>query len=211
MNDLLPGFADPVLDAQSAFRAVLEAMSRPGRVVTIDRPPEAPAPLAPAAAAVLLTLADADTPVWSDAGEPVAAWLSFHAGCPILPAPRAARFALATGTAPALDALDPGTEEEPQLSATLVLQVAALERPMTAGPEARRSESAAHADKASGSWRLTGPGIEHAHHLHVTGLPADFLAQWRAQRPLFPCGVDVILCAGRQLAALPRTVQIEEG
>lgn len=191
MNDLLPGFPDPVLDAQSAFRAVLEAMSRPGRIIAIDRPPEAPAPLMPAAAAVLLTLADAETPVWSDAADAVAAWLGFHAGCPIVPAPRAARFALATGAAPALDTLDPGTEEEPQLSATMVLQVAALE--------------------AGSGWRLTGPGIEHAHHLHVTGLPADFLAQWRAQRPLFPCGVDVILCAGTRLAALPRTVQIEEG
>lgn len=191
MNDLLPGFADPVLDAQSAFRAVLEAMSRPGRIATIDRPPEAPAPLMPAAAAALLTLADIDTPVWSDAGERAAAWLGFHAGCPIVPTPRAARFALATGAAPMLDALDPGTEEEPQLSATLILQVAALE--------------------AGSGWRLTGPGIEHAHHLHVTGLPADFLAQWRAQRPLFPCGVDVILCAGTRLAAMPRTVQIEEG
>lgn len=191
MNDLLPGFADPVLDAQSAFRAVLEAMSRPGRIATIDRPPEAPAPLMPAAAAALLTLADIDTPVWSDAGERVAAWLGFHAGCPIVPTPRAARFALATGAVPMLDALDPGTEEEPQLSATLILQVAALE--------------------TGTGWRLTGPGIEHAHHLHVTGLPADFLTQWRAQRRHFPCGVDVILCAGTRLAALPRTVQIEEG
>lgn len=191
MNDLLPGFADPVLDAQSAFRAVLEAMSRPGRIASIDRPPEAPAPLMPAAAAALLTLADIDTPVWSDAGERVAAWLGFHAGCPIVPAPRAARFALATGAVPMLDALDPGTEEEPQLSATLILQVAALE--------------------AGSGWHLTGPGIEHAHHLRVTGLPEDFLTQWRAQRRHFPCGVDVILCAGTRLAALPRTVQIEEG
>ncbi|MBR0665595.1 phosphonate C-P lyase system protein PhnH [Roseomonas hellenica] len=211
MNDLLPGFADPVLDAQSAFRAVLEAMSRPGRIVAIDRLPEAPVPLMPAAAAVLLTLADADTPVWSDAGDRVVAWLGFHAGCPIASTPLAARFVLATGAAPALDALDPGSEEEPQFAATLILQVQALERPMDGGPEARRSESAAYADKLGSGWRLTGPGIEHAHHLHVIGAPTDFLAQWRAQRPLFPCGVDVILCAGTRLAALPRTVQIEEG
>ncbi|HEY4253009.1 MAG TPA: phosphonate C-P lyase system protein PhnH [Roseomonas sp.] len=191
MSDLLPGFADPVIDAQAAFRAVLEAMSRPGRVVTIDRPPEAPAPLMPAAAAVLLALADADTLVWNDAGPGAATWLGFHAGCGFAPTPREARFVLATDTAPALDTLEPGTEEEPQLSATLILQVEALE--MGRG------------------WHLTGPGIEHAHRLHVTGAPAGFLAQWQAQRAGFPCGVDVILCAGRQLTALPRTVQIEEG
>jgi alpha-D-ribose 1-methylphosphonate 5-triphosphate synthase subunit PhnH len=191
MTDLLPGLADPVLDAQSAFRAVLEAMSRPGRIVAIPRPPEPPAPLLPAAGALLLALADADTPVWSDAGADVAAWLGFHAGCPLVPNAGAARFVLATGTAPALEALDAGTEEEPQLSATLILQVAALE--------------------VAGGWRLTGPGIEHEHRLRIDGVPENFVGQWRAQRKRFPRGVDVILCAGTRIAALPRGIDIQEG
>ena len=63
MNTLTPGFADPVLDAQAAFRAVLEAMSRPGRVVVAGSALRPPAPLCPAAAAVLLALADADIPL----------------------------------------------------------------------------------------------------------------------------------------------------
>jgi len=45
----------------------------------------------------------------------------------------------------------------------------------------------------------------------VAGLPPGFLAEWEANRALFPRGVDVILCAGDHLAALPRTVRIEEG
>lgn len=183
------GFADPVLDAQACFRAVLEAMARPGRVQGVAAPPEAPAPLGAAAAAVLLTLADADTPVWLDAGAEVAAWLRFHAGCPVVAAPGQAAFALACGTPPGLRDLAQGTEEEPHRSATLIVQVAALEE--------------------GAGWRLTGPGIEHAHRLLVAGLPPDFPAHWAANRTLFPRGVDVILCAGDRLAALPRTTALE--
>src|SRR5581483_12345526 len=53
---LQPGFAEPVAGAQACFRAVLDAMARPGciRRAGIDLSP--PSPLAPATAAVLLTL-----------------------------------------------------------------------------------------------------------------------------------------------------------
>ncbi|MEO3473748.1 phosphonate C-P lyase system protein PhnH [Roseomonas sp. CAU 1739] len=190
MSSLTPGFADPVLDGQATFRAVLEAMSRPGRVQRAGGALRPPAPLNRAAAAVLLTLADADTPFAHDAGPDAEAWLRFHCGMPLVPAASAA-FVLATGAAPAFSALAQGSEEEPQGGATLVLQVAAL---------------------AEGEgWRLTGPGIEHEHRLRVDGAPAGFLAAWAANRVGFPCGVDVVLCAGDRLAALPRSVMIAEG
>lgn len=191
MTMLTAGFADPVLDAQAAFRAVLEAMSRPGRVLRAGSGLNPPAPLNQAAAAVLLTLADADTPLWLDAGADAEAWLRFHCGAPVVAEAGAATFALATGAPPALAALDQGTEEEPQRGATLVMQVAALED--------------------GEGWRLTGPGIEREHRLRVTGAPEGFLAAWAANRTAFPCGVDVVLCAGDRLAALPRTVMIAEG
>ena len=54
MTHLSPGFADPVLDAQASFRAILEAMSRPGRIQRIDARITPPAPLCTAAAAALL-------------------------------------------------------------------------------------------------------------------------------------------------------------
>ncbi len=95
------------------------------------------------------------------------------------------------GAAPALASLPQGSEEEPQNGATLVLQVEAL--------------------IPGEGWRLTGPGIESAHRLRVDGAPAGFLAAWAANRAGFPCGVDVVLCAGDRLAALPRTVSIAEG
>jgi len=39
-------------------------------------------------------------------------------------------------------------------------------------------------------------------------LPDDFTARWANNRALFPRGVDVILVAGTDIAALPRTVHI---
>ncbi|WP_458095953.1 phosphonate C-P lyase system protein PhnH [Roseomonas sp. WA12] len=192
MSGLVPGFADPVADAQSSFRAVLEAMSRPGRVQRLLAPPAPPAPLLPAAGAVLLALADAETPLLLDAGSDAEEWARFHAGCPIVTDPAEAEFALATGTPHALAALNPGTDEDPHRSATLILQVDGLEEGQGAGT----------------GWRLTGPGIEHEHRLQVQGTPADFLAQWAANRARYPMGVDVILCAGDRIAALPRGTEI---
>jgi len=188
MTTALPGFADPVLDAQACFRAVLEAMSRPGRVQRAPALPEVPPGLSPAAAAVLLTLVDADTKLRLAAGAEAEAWVRFHCGAPLAPADQAA-FVLDPGAD--LAVLDPGTEEEPERGATLILQVAALE-------EGR-------------GWRLTGPGIRDTHRLAVTGAPDGFLRDWAANAKRFPRGVDVILCAGDRLAALPRTLRIEEG
>ena len=191
MTRLTPAFADPVLDAQASFRAILEAMSRPGRIQRIEARITPPAPLCAAAAAALLSLADADTPLWLDAGEGVDEWLRFQCGAPITPDIGAARFVLACGAAPSLDALDIGTDEDPQLGATLILQVAGL--------------------VAGEGWRLTGPGIQHEHRLRVLDAPADLLAAWARNHALFPRGVDVLLCAGENIVALPRSVMMAEG
>lgn len=191
MTRLTPGFADPVLDAQASFRAILEAMSRPGRIQRMDARITPPTPLCSAAGAALLSLADADTPLWLDAGDTVGEWLRFHCGAPITPDIGAARFVVACGAAPSLDSLDIGTDEDPQLGATLILQVAGL--------------------VAGDGWRLTGPGIQYEHRLRVLGAPADFVAAWARNQALFPRGIDVLLCVGDRIAALPRSVMIAEG
>ena len=192
MMPVHPGFADPVLDSQRAFRAVLDAMAHPGRVVTATAP-GTPAPLGSAAAAVCLTLLDFDTPVWLDAAAATAEvvdYLRFHCGMVLVEAPAAARFVLiadATGM-PSLDDFDAGTDERPDLSATVVVQVAGL----TQGR----------------GYRLTGPGIEGEARLEVAGAPGlGEVARANAAR--FPRGVDFILCAGERLAALPRTTRVE--
>lgn len=191
-----PGFADPAADAQSCFRAVLDAMSRPGTIVSAGAGLRPPTPLDPATAAVLLTLADNDTPLWLDpaataapAASMAADWAAFHCGAPQAGSIGAAAFACAL-TMPALSGLHPGTDLAPEESATLVLQVPALGQ--------------------GASFRLSGPGLRAPALLRVEGLPGDFAAQWAANHALYPCGVDVVLCAGERLCALPRSVRIEE-
>jgi alpha-D-ribose 1-methylphosphonate 5-triphosphate synthase subunit PhnH len=186
MDTRFPGFADPVLNAQACFRAVLEAMSRPGRVQPVVVPPEVPPGLSPAAAAVLLTLVDAATPLRLAAGAEAEAWVRFHCGCPFLR--DNASFVLDPGAT--LMELDPGTDEEPERGATLILEVAELEE--------------------GNGWRLRGPGIADEHRLRVCGAPPGFAADWARNHARFPRGADAILCAGTRIAALPRSIRIEE-
>ena len=186
-------FADPVLDGQRTFRAVLTAMAHPGRVVEIGATLDPPRPLHAASAAFVLTLADFETPLWIErVGTDAREWLLFHTGAPIVAAPRDARVGLATDVAwvPPLPALDAGSDERPDRSATLVIQVDRLQ------------EGSGHA--------LTGPGIEALSMLHAAGLPPSFWDELRANHARFPRGVDVVLTAGTRLAALPRTTRVED-
>src|SRR5262245_39312327 len=58
------GLAEPVLGSQQIFRAVLDAMAHPGRIVSVPPPLDTPAPLWSATASMCLTLVDGETPVW---------------------------------------------------------------------------------------------------------------------------------------------------
>ena len=197
--DLGPGFTDPVHDAQTVFRAVLRAMSRPGEVqdLTMALGPNfaPPHPLVPAAAAVCLALLDLDTRLWIDGGGDAAAvYLRFHTGAPLADAPDEADFAVIADGAmiPRLDAFSPGTDELPERSATLIVQVAGL--------ESRAGE---------GVWRLSGPVIDGNADLAVEGLRAGMAEELAVNFQRFPRGVDLILCAGARVAALPRTTKVE--
>jgi alpha-D-ribose 1-methylphosphonate 5-triphosphate synthase subunit PhnH len=187
-TELSPGFADPVAAAQACFRSVLDAMARPGQVHLV-RPVPAPAPLGNAAASVLLTLVDHETPLWLDPEAAFArAWIAFHTGTSFED-PARAMFAMALSL-PDLAAFPSGGDETPEASATVILQVASL----TTG---RR-------------FRLAGPGLREPATLLVDGLPANFDAIWQCNHALFPRGIDLILCAGDRLAALPRSVTVKE-
>lgn len=184
------GYADPVHDAQLAFRAVLDALARPGQLQRLPaRFPIAPG-LSRAATAIALALADYETPLWLDEKTaPAAAYLRFHCGSGLVPREQAA---LALIGAPLelgwLIAFRTGSDEFPDQSTTLLIEVDQLAE--------------------TGPLRLVGPGIQGSRQAAIEGLPAHFWREWATLREIFPRGVDVIFTCGDALMGLPRTTSV---
>jgi alpha-D-ribose 1-methylphosphonate 5-triphosphate synthase subunit PhnH len=195
LTAIRPAFHDAPRESQAIFRAVMTAMARPGWIGAISVGFDAPAPLDPLSAAILIALADFETPVWLGAAlaevPAVAEFLRFHTGARLVTDPRTAAFALIADSesAPPLAAFAQGTPDYPDRSTTLILQVASL--------------------KSSG-WRLAGPGIEGEARFSAAPLPADFPQQLSANRARFPLGVDVIFASRAEMAALPRSTRLLE-
>lgn len=187
MNDLSPGFAS-ALDVQACFRALLTAFSTPGSIVALPVPLTPPAGLSGACAALLLTLTDAQTNVALPELSPARDWLLFHSG-PNLVQAVDAEFCVATQRPP-LSSLRQGSDEAPEDGATLILDL-----PRLTGER---------------SFRLSGPGLKEPVSVAMN-LDAHFIAEWQAQCRTAPRGVDVLLCAGNEVLALPRSLHIEEG
>src|SRR5262245_31340111 len=192
--ELPAGLADNVLSAQSTFRAIMDAMAHPGSVHQVKTAVGAPPPLMRASAALALTLFDHDTPIWldqrlSEASE-VANWLKFHSGAPVVTDPSVASFAvIADGAAlPDLDSFSFGTAESPDRSTTLILQVESL----TQGHP----------------YELRGPGINGAVVLWAMVEPKDLFERLAESAVLFPRGIDVVLVAGEEIVAIPRTIRL---
>jgi alpha-D-ribose 1-methylphosphonate 5-triphosphate synthase subunit PhnH len=188
MNDILPGFAS-ALDAQACFRALLTAFSTPGSAVSLPVSIAPPAGLSPACAAVLLTLADPQTKLALPPASAARDWLIFHTGA-VMAGPHQADFCVAPQW-PDLAGLRQGRDDAPEEGATLILDLPSLEE------GAKRV-------------RLSGPGLE-GPVTEFLPLDAKFLADWRAQERIAPRGVDVLICAGTTIVALPRSLHIEEG
>jgi alpha-D-ribose 1-methylphosphonate 5-triphosphate synthase subunit PhnH len=181
---LAGGFPDTPVEAARAFRAAMTAMARPGTIVTLDGAAP-PAPLSPAAGALILTLCDGDTVLHlagSQDTDAVRAWVAFHTGAPIGGA-RDADFAVGTWAALApLDRYRIGTPDYPDRSATLIVEMADLQ--------------------AEGV-RLTGPGIRDVAHLNLPDAPA-----FAGNAARFPLGWDAYLTCGHRAAAIPRSTRI---
>lgn len=190
-------FADPVFESQAAFRAILRALSSPGEIVVCGAGLKPPGSLSAAAAAALLTLADFETTLWIAPAFPrrdeIAAYLKFHTGAALAAAPGKAAFALVDATSEGFDLrrFARGTPEYPDRSTTLIVEVGTLSNaPLLT---------------------LAGPGVKGEAYLDAAPLPEDFVEQWQANHAGFPLGVDLVLVAGDELAALPRSVRVTGG
>jgi alpha-D-ribose 1-methylphosphonate 5-triphosphate synthase subunit PhnH len=184
--------SDSAFASQAAFRVVMEALARPGEIKTL-RGVTAPAPLAPAAAALVQCLADYETPIWLDpplAEVPsVGEWIRFQTGAPLVTEPHDAAFALIGDplAMPDFFQFALGSEEYPDRSATVIVQIERF------GGRALAME---------------GPGIKGVRSFTAEPLPDDFVDRLRANRELFPRGVDLVMVAGEQVVALPRSIRI---
>lgn len=187
----LPSFKDPVHDAQQTFRALLDALARPG-IPQATAELTVPEGLTPSCAAACLTLLDLETMMWLQPGLPEVArsWLLFHTGCRFVPHPQAADFALIWDieTVPSLFDFSWGTAEFPEASTSLLIQLPALwgGNPVT----------------------LCGPGILDVITV-VAPLPVEFWQQWQEMTADYPLGVDSWCFAGDQVLGLPRTARLQ--
>ena len=192
--ELPAGFADKVLSAQSTFRSVMDAMARPGGVQRIAAVAGASPPMMHGTAAIALTLFDHDTPVWLDprmaATSDVAKWLKFHTSAPVIADPSICSFAL-IGDASALPRLERfsfGSNEYPDRSTTLILQVESLTQGL--------------------ALELRGPGIDGIAVLQAAIRPTDLFERLQINQTLFPRGIDVVLVADDAIVAIPRTTRL---
>lgn len=184
MTALEGGFHSPATQSAFAFRGVMNAMARPGQIETLAGATP-PAPLSPAAGAVLLTLCDTDTPLClaGNLDTPdVREWIAFHTGAP-LTGPETCVFAL--GHWPALLPLSRfsvGTAQYPDRSATLIVEVDRLD---------------------SAGATLSGPGIR-----DMAQLSLPDTRPFIQNNALFPLGLDFVFTCGDRVAALPRSTTI---
>jgi len=194
MAAMQSGFADPVGEAQAVFRAILAALSRPGRIRELPGRLTPPKPLTPELAALALALADPDAPLWLDgalAREPaIAEYLRFQSGAPIVSKPSGAAFALVRRPEdlPATELFALGSQDYPDRSTTIVLAVDSLSE----GEE----------------FAVAGPGVKGEARFSAGPLPADFAERVQANHALFPRGVDWLLAGPGRVLGLPRSSRL---
>jgi len=180
------GFDAPPQDGARAFRSIMNAMARPGRIFDITGALP-PTPMSVACGTVILTLCDPETPVHlrpSCDSEEIRHWVTFHTGAPFAGASEAQFVVGNWDEMLPLSQFKQGEAQYPDRSATLIIEA----------PEIRNSGAA-----------LRGPGIKDVHYFSLPDIVA-----FRQNAAHYPLGVDFLFCANNQIAGLTRTTQVSE-
>lgn len=186
-----PGFVDPVHGAQIGFRVALDALANPGIVHLVDvELPDLGIPVG--ALAVLLSLVDSETPLWTSASvsESSRAYLRFHAGARFAGSHSSCAFAYVASLRelPQISSFSAGSAMSPEESATIIVAV----------------EDFVGGVPAS----LDGPGCREPRELAPRGFTASLWEQLAKNHDRFPAGVDLLLVSGRRIVGLPRSTQV---
>ncbi len=186
-------FANPAHDLARAFRIMLDAMARPGRIYPFVPELSPPPAFDRESAAIALVLCDFQTPVWlgKNLRNPeIEKFLRFHTGAPLTASKEDATFAFINAgfPLPDLSRLLTGTHEHPDRSATLVITTDSLE--------------------PSAGVVLSGPGIEKTQLFNAPPLDRQFWSTMIQSRTGFPLGIDVFFVSDGALAAIPRSTRI---
>jgi alpha-D-ribose 1-methylphosphonate 5-triphosphate synthase subunit PhnH len=185
------GFQDPVLDQQRTFRALMQALAEPGKIVRAGAQAGQASPLGPVARAIALSLLDFEVRFHLSASLAEAdADVTFQTGSRRTVRPDEAQFAFLDLARDRLDleSFAHGTLEYPDRSTTVILLVKSL----VGGP----------------AFTIAGPGIPVTRKLEIPGLPEDFTSQWAANARRTPLGVDLIFVTNDDVLGLPRSTRV---
>lgn len=176
---------------QQCFRALLSAMSYPGRcqaLPIVEGSPDGNDTALLVLATLLdgeVTLCDHHQRLGDDDVLKLQTRLATH---------DAADYLLCDGAQPADVSPRLGELTDPETSTTLVITVDSV---------------SAEASAAAQTYRLTGPGIQTENLLSIVGLDESWISAREGWVAAFPLGVDMILVDQTgQVAALPRTTQL---
>ncbi|MGD8105625.1 phosphonate C-P lyase system protein PhnH [Pantoea sp. FN0302] len=178
---LLASLNRPVVATQPVLRRILKAMNEAGVAVTLPCA-QRWAGLSPAATALLMTLSEADTPLWLDEylDTPELRDALYQAGSAPLSHTQSAALALLHSDS------NPDLHAIAAAGATVILEVPALNGGLTL--------------------RLRGPGIQERRAV-APQLPPQviaFLREW----PLNGQGINLMLTCGDMVMVLPRSAQV---
>ena len=187
-NNWQHGYDEAATGSHLAFRAILDAMEHPGRLVTVPEYPHAPAIFNSSSAATCLTLLDSDTPVWTDIDwrNPAISWLQFACGSSIVTELCMAKFVIITKPAvmPSLEFFRVGRQELHEKATTILVQVDDIY------PVLDDRSTNIDGGKAAG--------------LKLKGVADIFWYQWRRLSRLHPLGMDIFFTCDDVLTAWPK-------